>query len=144
MKINLRVFYKSILLICLSLVFNTSHANNWVLSGSSSNEEVMYYVDYESARIVNKQIEYWSVFNYNFPPTYQSKNYFSRVQKGMLDCGKREILTTYVILYSEKFGKGSIVASVPPPSDNQWTPIPPNALANKSSEQLCKKFTLKY
>jgi hypothetical protein len=144
MNINLGFFSKSILLFFLLFLSNTSHANNWVLSGSSSNEEVMYYVDYESARIINKQIEYWSVFNYNFPPTYQSQNYFSRVQKGLLDCGKREILTTYVILYSERFGKGSIVASVPPPSDNQWAPIPPNALANKSSEQLCKKFNLKY
>jgi hypothetical protein len=144
MNVKLHTFLKIVISLYFFVFFNFSYANNWVLSGSASNEEVMYYVDYESARLVNNQIEYWSVFNYNFPPTYQAKNHFSRMQKGLLDCSKREILTTYVILYSERFGKGSIVASVPPPSDNRWAPIPPNALANKSSEQLCKKFNLKY
>ena len=135
---------KIVLFLICFLLFSNSNASSWELSGNSSNGQVEYYVDFENARLVNKEIEYWSLFNFKNPENYDAKSYSSRVQKSILNCARVESITTHIILYSEKYAKGLIVASVPPPSNNPWVPIPPNSLSNSSSKKLCKKFNMGY
>lgn len=132
-------------LILFCWFFNSlAYANNWDLVNPGNDGSLEHYVDYSGARIVDKNIEYWSLTNYEPPKSYGSSNYSSRVQKNLTNCKSRETLTAHVYLYQEKMGKGALIGSISPPQSNPWQPIPPTSLANTTAKILCKKFKQQY
>lgn len=132
------------IILFLGLCSSFAYGNNWELVSHGNDGSLEHYVDYASARIVDKNIEYWSLTNFEPAKSYGSSNYSSRVQKNLTSCKNREILTAHMYLYKDKMGKGVLLESLTPPQQNPWQPIPPSSNANATAQILCKKFKQQY
>jgi len=133
---------KSILFLGIFSTF--AYGNNWELVNPGNDGSLEHYVDYSGARMIDKNIEYWSLTNFEPAKSYGSSNYSSRIQKNLGNCKNREILTAHIYLYKDKMGKGALVESLAPPQPNPWQPIPPSSNANATAQILCKKFKQQY
>ena len=127
----------------LMLVLASADASagiEWTSIGSAQDQEVTYYLDFQSFHKQGHTVTAWELMDFNSPQQFKgnSVSYLSSTLLMEFDCDKTQSRILTFNMYAGPMGTKDIVYTANFPSAD-WKPIPPESMEKQLWDSACVK-----
>ena len=109
--------------------------------GTGSEQEVTYYLDFQSFQKQGQNVTVWELMNFETPQELNAAKgkYLSSKLQIEFDCNKRQSRILSFYMYAGMMGSQDIVYSANFPS-SAWEPVPPDTIEKELWNSACVKM----
>jgi hypothetical protein len=123
------------IIFALLMFISCSAWSEWVLVGTSADDDKKFYIDPETIRREGVLVKYWKLSNLKVRNKSGDMSWRSREE---LDCKKERYRLTSITTFSEPMLGGSMTGHFNYPND-EWRDIPPGTLDAAKMKYVCAK-----